>query len=92
MDAYATFVQIQPNQDQDRPGETPGDDRLKILNMYEWRGLNILFLISNPPSKNNLNFHPLEDVSRYRDPQLQVGKNHSYLYILYQNICQCNIF
>ena len=23
----------------------------------------------------HLNFHPLEVVSRYRDPQLQVGKN-----------------
>ena len=26
-----------------------------------------------------LNFHPLEVVSRYRDPQLQVGGNYSYL-------------
>ena len=24
---------------------------------------------------HNLNFHPLEVVSRYRDPQLQVGEN-----------------
>ena len=28
----------------------------------------------------NLNFHPLEVVSRYRDPQLQVGENYSYLF------------
>ena len=26
---------------------------------------------------NNFNFHPFEAVSRYRDPQLQVGENHS---------------
>ena len=29
-----------------------------------------------------LNFHPLEVVSRYHDPQLQVGKNYSYLHNL----------
>ena len=31
----------------------------------------------NPGLKglNNLNFHPFEVVSRYRDPQLQVGEN-----------------
>ena len=28
---------------------------------------------------NNVNFHPHEVVSRYRDPQLQVGENYSYL-------------
>ena len=28
----------------------------------------------------NLNFHPLEVVSRYRYPQLQVGENYSYLF------------
>ena len=27
---------------------------------------------------NNLNFHPLEVVSRYRDPQLQVAENINY--------------
>ena len=27
----------------------------------------------------NLNFHPLEVVSRWRDPQLQVSENYSYL-------------
>ena len=27
----------------------------------------------------NLNFHPLEVLSRWRDPQLQVGGNYSYL-------------
>ena len=33
-----------------------------------------------------LNFHPLEVVSRYRDPQLQVGENCAYLFILRSNI------
>ena len=28
------------------------------------------------------NFHPSEVVSRYRDPQLQVGENYYYLFIL----------
>ena len=27
-----------------------------------------------------LNFHPLEVVSHYRDPQLQVDENYSYLF------------
>ena len=27
-----------------------------------------------------LNFHPLEVVSRYRDPQLQVAENYSFLF------------
>ena len=35
-----------------------------------------------------LNFRPLEVVSRYRDPQLQVGENYSYLFSLRQNICK----
>ena len=35
---------------------------------------------------NNLNFHPLEVVSRYRDPQLQVGENYSYSFNLRPNI------
>ena len=35
-----------------------------------------------------LNFHPLEVVSRYRDSQLQVAENHSYLFNLSTNICK----
>ena len=31
---------------------------------------------------NNLNFQPLEVVSRYRDPQLQVGGNYMYSYLI----------
>ena len=33
-----------------------------------------------------LNFHLLEVVSRYREPQLQVCENHSYLFNLSTNI------
>ena len=33
---------------------------------------------------NNLNFHPLEVVSRYRDPELQVAENYPYLFNLPQ--------
>ena len=36
----------------------------------------------------NLNYHPLEVVSRYRDPHLQVGENYSYLCNLRPNICK----
>ena len=31
---------------------------------------------------NNLNFHPLEVVSRCRDPQLQAAENYWYLFNL----------
>ena len=34
-----------------------------------------------PAKLNNINFQPLEVVSRYRDPQLQVAENHSYFLI-----------
>ena len=34
----------------------------------------------------HLNFQPLEVVSRYRDPQIQVGENYSYLFNLDTNI------
>ena len=39
-------------------------------------------LINYYPAKLiNLNFHPLEVVFRYRDPQLQVGENKPYFLI-----------
>ena len=50
---------------------------------------DIIFLIIINPSSaklNNLNFHPLEVVCRYRDPQLQVGENYWYLFSLRPNI------
>ena len=36
----------------------------------------------------HLNFHPLEVLSGYRDPQLQVAENYSYLFNLSRNICK----
>ena len=36
----------------------------------------------------NLNFQPLEVVSRYRDPQFQVAENYSYFFNLRPNICK----
>ena len=35
-----------------------------------------MYFDSSNAKLNNLNFHPLEVVSRYRDPQLQVGENY----------------
>ena len=50
---------------------------------------NYVSLVNPCPAKlNNLNFHPLEVVYRYRDPQLQVAKNYSYLFHLSINICK----
>ena len=44
------------------------------------------YIIVNPLTAKlhtcNLNFHPLEVVSRYRDSQLQVGGNCPYLFNL----------
>ena len=39
--------------------------------------------------RRNLHFQPLEVVSRYRDPQLQVTENVCYLWNLTLNIYQC---
>ena len=36
----------------------------------------------------NLNFHPLEFVTRYRDPQIQVGENYTHLFYLKPQICK----
>ena len=37
---------------------------------------------------HNLNFQPLEVVSRYRDPQHQVVENYSYLFNLRPTVCK----
>ena len=44
----------------------------------------------NPESAKliNLNFHSLEVVSRYRDPQLQAAENYSYMFNMIPNICK----
>ena len=49
-------------------------------------GKQMLTLI--PLSLIYLNFHPLEVVSRYRDPQLQVGENYLYLFNLRSILCK----
>ena len=48
------------------------------------------FYILNPflAKLSYLNVHPLEVVSRYRDPQLHVGEKFSYLLNLTPNICK----
>ena len=45
--------------------------------IYSGLGFN-----SYPAELIYLNFHPLEVVSRYRDPQLQVSENYAYLFNL----------
>ena len=42
-----------------------------------------------PAEEFNLNFHPLEAVSLHRDPQVQVGGNHTYLFN--SGPCVCKI-
>ena len=37
------------------------------------------------------NFHPLEVVFRYRDPQLQVSENYSYLFNFSTNIYKSHL-
>ena len=41
-----------------------------------------------PAKLIDLNFQPLEVVSRYCDPQLQVGEKYLYLFNLKTNICK----
>ena len=45
------------------------------------REYRICLCLINPEDAKlrKFNFHPLEVVSRYRDSQLQVGENYSYL-------------
>ena len=50
--------------------------------------LNQNMLIPYPAKLIYLIFHPLEVVSRCREPQLQVGENHSYLFNLSTSICK----
>ena len=45
-------------------------------------------LNSLPIKSSYLFFHSLKVVSRYRDPQLQMGENYSYLFNLIPNICK----
>ena len=42
-----------------------------------------------PAKVSDLNSHPLEVVSRYRDPQLQVSENYSWLFNLRVKLSIC---
>ena len=52
--------------------------------MFEWQ----VHVKLHPAKLIYLNFHKLEVVSRFRDPQLQVGEHYSYLFNLIPNICK----
>ena len=51
---------------------------LKCLSIINKRGKCVLRIVFNPFTAKlfNLNFHPIEVVSRWRDPQLQVSENY----------------
>ena len=50
----------------------------------------VCFVVIQPQAAklNQSIFHPFEVVSRYRDPQLQVGEKYSYLFNFRANICK----
>ena len=53
------------------------------------KGWSMHWKVNPYPAKSiYLNFQPLEVVSCYRDPQLQVAENYSYLFNLGTNICK----
>ena len=60
-----------------------------LLNLPWVLNCRVLIYDFNPyPAKViYLNFQPHEVVSRYRDTQLQVAENYSYLFNLSTNIC-----
>ena len=53
----------------------------KALNMFNCI-LHVSLLDPLPVGFPAIIVHPLEDVGRYHDPQLQVGEKHSYLFYL----------
>ena len=53
-----------------------------LPNVSHWWSLTLILLFIY------LNFQPLEVVSRYREPQLQVAENWSHLFNLSTNICK----
>ena len=58
----------------------------KTLRISHWPSVTRPMCIS--PKLNNLNFYPLEVVSRCRDLQCQVSENHPYLFNLKLHICK----
>ena len=64
-------------------------DRLSRASITRCKGLSPTMHESVKTKKiNNLNFHSSEVVSRYRDPQLQVGHNNSYLFNMRAKMCK----
>ena len=57
--------------------------KLCLLGLFK----NVSALDPRPAELIYVNFQPLEVVSHYRDPQLQVAEN-SYLFNLSTNICK----
>ena len=64
------------------------DSKITVISKNKIILYNNQFHRFNPyPAKlNYLNFQPLEVVPRYRDAQLQVSENYSYLFNLTPNI------
>ena len=50
--------------------------------------MSITFVTLANPEFAHFNLHLFEVVSRYRDPQLQVAENYSYLLNLRPNTCK----
>ena len=70
-----------------------GQRRRRCADIVQTLGNGNLQIFTNkfnplPAELPYLNFHPLEVASRYRDPQLQVGENYSYLFNSRPNICK----
>ena len=63
--------------------------RLKVeTNKISWMPDRLTLQALNKYKKYNLNFHPLEVVSRYHDTPLQEGEKLSYLFNFRPNICK----
>ena len=58
-------------------------ETIPIRDLYTWTTIN-----PYPAQLIDLNFHPPEVVSPYRNPQLQLGKNYSYLNNLRSILCK----
>ena len=62
---------------------------IRIWTLHHLSTSTIYYIVESYPAKFiYLNFHLLEVVSRYRDPQLQVGENYSYSFNLRNCRCQ----
>ena len=64
------------------------NDHLTRVQLRLLREVSHYIINPFPAELNNLNFHPLEVVARYRDPQLQVGGNYSCSVNLRPIICK----